>query len=62
MANFTPLQMVQVRVAILGAGLTQNYENDQYATQSRENESRFHYLCLIVPSFLGARTGFFGAL
>ena len=21
------------------------YENDQYATQSRENESRFHYLC-----------------
>ena len=54
--------MVQVRVAILGAGLTQNYENDQYATQSRENESRFHYLCLIVPSFLGARTGFFGAL
>ena len=21
-------------------------ENDQYATQSQENESRFHYLCL----------------
>ena len=21
------------------------YENNQYATQSRENKSRFHYLC-----------------
>ena len=24
------------------------YENDQYAMQSQENESRFHYLCLEV--------------
>ena len=23
------------------------YENDQYAMQSRENESRFHYLCIL---------------
>ena len=23
-------------------------ENDQYATQSRENENRFHYLCPFV--------------
>ena len=29
-------------------------ENDQYATQSRENESRFHYLC----SAVGKRTKF----
>ena len=26
-------------------------ENEQYATQSRENESRFHYLCLKVQVF-----------
>ena len=30
-------------------------KNDQYAMQSRENESRFHYLCIKVTNVLQSR-------